>query len=182
MFHEKSKEEIEDLVKCEEEMFDPYTHKPFLTKVFFAPILYCRLSQISSEKISVRDRGKLNKIDQPPAGKKKGGAGRTGEMEIDILATHGASMILYELSQDIQENQLYSMVCSKCGNFACLEKTIDYKRFKCSHCETLGFSPIILKLKLTKAVKMMMQLLNFRGINLIIKESYDKNIYPIINK
>lgn len=74
-------------------------------------------------------------------------------MEIDILATHGASMILYELSQDIQENQLYSMVCSKCGNFACLEKTIDYKRFKCLHCETLGFFPHYFKIKINKSGK-----------------------------
>ncbi|BAO49445.1 DNA-directed RNA polymerase subunit RPO132 [Alphaentomopoxvirus acuprea] len=173
---------LNDIIYSRKTIFNPYTHKPmtlesngYKTKAFVSPILFCRLSQMSADKISVRNRGRLDKYGQPPSGKKKGGGIKIGEMETDVFATHGAILTLNELLSDPDERYLPANICSNCGIFATYEEDIEIKRWKCLQCENIGLSPEILNIRMTYATKIFITILNMRGITLIpIKKKYDE--------
>lgn len=170
-------EQIDDIFNCKEKLFNPYTCEPIESQIFMGPIYFTRLSQISEEKIAVRNRGKLNKFNQPPAGKKKGGSHKLGEMEIDVLATHGCTNILYEVSKDSIESQQYTLICTNCSNIATIVKTNSGHRYTCLNCENIGFTPDFERHMLSKTTKILLGLLNFRGIKLKIKYQENNILY-----
>ncbi|CCU56292.1 RNA polymerase RPO132 [Mythimna separata entomopoxvirus 'L'] len=182
-----SDSEIDDIIHCRQILYHPYTKKPMSliegdkkTKAFMGPMLFCRLSQMSADKISVRNRGRLDKYMQAPSGKKKGGGIKIGEMESDIFSTNGSVYALHELLSDPDEFYLPANICSNCGIFATYEENIQIKRWKCLQCENLGLSPEIHKVRLTYAIKIFITLLNARGISLVpIKPK--NNIYYVSN-
>lgn len=176
-YNEKTEEELKNMVNCERVMYDPISQKPLDSNIYIAPLLINRLTQISNEKIMFRDRGKLNNLLKPNAGKKRQGSNRMGEMEIDNLIAHGCASILKEFSQDSSEVQVYSYICTECGSFATKEETDDYTRYRCDICEEQGLSPNLVRKLLTCAVKTMIQLLNFRGINMILEPKIEKTYY-----
>ncbi|AKS26425.1 putative RPO132-like RNA polymerase subunit [Diachasmimorpha longicaudata entomopoxvirus] len=170
-----SDEKIDNIFNCEEVMYDPYTAES-LGKIFLAPICFTRLTQISEEKISARNRGRLNKFNQPPAGKQKGGAHKVGEMEIDVLAAHGCGNILFEISQDELEVQEYVYICRNCSNLATLVKRKGTSTYTCINCENINYTPFLERHLLSKVSKMLMGLLYFRGIKVTIKAKNEPNI------
>ncbi|CCU55697.1 RNA polymerase RPO132 [Choristoneura biennis entomopoxvirus] len=166
--------EMEDIIYSRQTLYHPYTKKSMTikeddkeTKSFMGPMLFCRLSQMSADKISVRNRGRLDKYMQAPSGKKKGGGIKIGEMESDVFATNGSVYAIHELLSDPDEYYLPANICSNCGIFATYEENIEIKRWKCLQCENLGLSPDIVKMRLTYATKIFITLLNARGISLI---------------
>lgn len=165
-------EKINDIFNSEETLFNPYTGEMLYSKIFMGPIYYIRLSQISDEKISVRHRGKVNKSNQPPGG--KGGAHRIGEMEIDLLATHGCSNMIYEITQDSLELQSYVMMCKICSNIA---TKINNERYTCLNCENMNMTPILEKHLMCKSSYILYNLLNFRSIKLNISYNKENNLY-----
>lgn len=168
-----SPEELNDIINCKTTLYHPYTKRPMelregnkITKAFMGPILFCRLSQMSADKISVRNRGRLDKFMQAPSGKKKGGGIKIGEMESDVFATHGSVYNLHEFLSDPDEKYLPGHICSNCGIFATFEENFEIKRWKCLQCENIGLSPKIYKVRLTYATKIFITLLNMRGITI----------------
>ncbi|AAG02772.1 DNA-directed RNA polymerase subunit [Betaentomopoxvirus amoorei] len=174
IYNNVTDEELENIIYCRQTLYHPYTKKPMTikegdkeTKSFMGPMLFCRLSQMSADKISVRNRGRLDKYMQAPSGKKKGGGIKIGEMESDVFATNGSVYAIHELQSDPDEFYLPAHICGNCGIFATYEENIEVKRWKCLQCENLGLSPEIIKMRLTYATKIFITLLNARGISLI---------------
>lgn len=159
---------INSIFNSEELMFDPYTGEPLKYKIFIGPIYFTRLAQISDEKISARNRGKLNKLNQPPGGKQKGGSHRLGEMEIDLIATHGCSNMLYEISNDSLEVQNFVLICKNCTSVATKTKSNNQTFYTCLNCENINITPVLERHLLNKSTKVLMGLLNFRGVKLNI--------------
>lgn len=164
-----SDQKIRKILDCEEILYDPYTGEMLKYPVFIGPIYYNRLTQISDEKISVRNRGRLNKLNQPPSGKQKGGSHRLGEMEVDLMATHGVAHALYEISKDSIEVQQYVLICQNCTSVATKITNNIQSYYTCINCENAKLNPIFERHLLTKVTKTLMGLLNFRGIKLNIK-------------
>lgn len=173
-----SDQKIENMFNCNELLFDPYTGEALKYDVFMGPIYFNRLTQISDEKISVHNRGRLNKLNQPPSGKQKGGSHRLGEMEIDVLATHGVSNILYEVSKDSIEAQTYVNICQNCTNIATSVSNGIQTYLTCLNCENIGINPVFEKHNLTKVAKILISILNFRGVKLAIKNNPIPILYP----
>lgn len=167
-YPEYSDSKINEIFHSEELMFDPYTGEPLKYKIFIGPIYFTRLAQISDEKISARNRGKLNKLNQPPAGKQKGGSHRLGEMEIDLLATHGCSNMLYEISNDSLEVQNFVLICKNCTSIATKVKNNNQISYTCLNCDNIKIVPILEKHILNKSTKVLIGLLNFRGVKINI--------------
>jgi len=181
-----SDKEIDDIVTCKQYLYNPHTHTPIgiydpetkeYTKTFVAPIMYCRLSQMAADKIAVRNKGRLDKLGQPPSGKKKGGGIKVGEMEVDVIATHGAVYTLHEMMSDSGDKQLLAKMCGNCGIFATYTSTKYYNRWHCLHCDNLQLSPKIFEVNLTYATKIFISILNARGISLIPIENKTQLYY-----
>lgn len=173
-----SDKKIDNIFNCNELLFDPYTGEALKYKVFMGSIYFNRLTQISDEKISVHNRGRLNKLNQPPSGKQKGGSHRLGEMEMDVLATHGVANILYEVSKDSIEAQTIVNICQNCTNVATTVSNGTQTYLTCLNCKNLGLTPVFEKHNLTKVAKILISILNFRGVKLAIKNNEIPILYP----
>lgn len=177
-----SENKINNMFNCNEILFDPYTGEALKYDVFMGPIYFNRLTQISDEKLSAHNRGRLNKLNQPPSGKQKGGSHRLGEMEIDVLATHGVSNILYEISKDTIEAQNEVNICQNCTNVATTVTNGIQTYLTCLNCETLGLNPVFERQNLTKVAKILISILNFRGVKLLVKNNTRPVLYPSLLK
>lgn len=172
-----SKNEIQKMFQNCETLIDPSTGHVLKHDVFMGPIYINRLTQISDEKISVYNRGRLNKLNQPPSGKQRGGSHRLGEMEVDVLATHGATEILYEISKDSAEVQSCVNICQTCMNVAVEFSDGSQNILSCLNCENLGLTPVFQTHNISKVSKMLIGLLGFRGVKVDIKYNPVKPLY-----
>lgn len=173
-----SKEKINKIFNCTETLFDPHTSESLKYEVYLCPIYYQRMTQISDEKISVHNRGRLNKLNQPPSGKQNGGSHRIGEMEFDILATHGVSNLIYEISKDSIEVQENVFICQNCTEVATLITNKITSYYTCLNCENIGLTPIFEMHNITKVAKILISQLKFRGVKLLLKNNPIPVLYP----
>lgn len=172
-----TEDEIDKMFHSTETLIDPDSGEMLKYDVFMGAIYVNRLTQISDEKISVYNRGRLNKLNQPPSGKQRGGSHRLGEMEVDILATHGVSNLIFEISKDSSEVQKNANFCQRCMNVA-TEKTNGQELvLSCLNCENLNLLPIFETHNITKSAKMLMGLLGFRGVKMSIRFREIKPLY-----
>ena len=76
--------------------------------IFMGPTYYQRLKHMVKDKINSRERGAVTlKERQPPSGKSIGGGLRIGEMERDVIMSHGLSHFLKEST--MERSDKYSM-------------------------------------------------------------------------
>lgn len=174
---ELEKEIIDKRFNCNETLYDPLSGERLKYDVFMGPIYFTRLTQISDEKISARNRGRSNKLNQPPSGKQKGGSHRLGEMEVDILTTHGCSNILYEISHDSIELQQYTFICKNCTGIAIEMENNGQVYYNCINCSNIGIRPNLERHSFSKVTKMLMALLGFRGIKMVIKYNKEEPLF-----
>jgi len=119
-----------------EVMYCGMTGLPLTAKIFIGPTYYQRLKHMTADKIHSRSRGPIQILTrQPVEGRAKEGGLRFGEMERDVMISHGASAFLKERLMD-QSDAYTTSVCKNCGfmSFNDSEKNILY----CSRCKTSG--------------------------------------------
>lgn len=175
-------EELDEKAACLVELYNPYTNELIKCnggyKHFMGIEYYLLLTQMAIEKITSRNRGKKTKLLQAPSGKKRQGGIRFGEMEGDGIVCHGASDVMLSLLSDSVEDRIESHICTRCGEFAAYESKLDYFRWKCIKCESLGYSPELQKFNFTYACKVFLQSLNCRGKIIIPKINKETIYYP----
>lgn len=88
------------------------------TDVFIGPILYYRLKHMVTDKIHARDKGPKTQLTrQPTAGRSKDGGLRLGEMERDVLVSHGLAQFIKESMMEKSDKYRWG-VCRFCGVLA----------------------------------------------------------------
>lgn len=102
----------------EEKCISPLTGKEIEVEFFMGPVYWQELKQQVVDKGQVRSQGRVKSLTrQPPKGRINNGGLRMGEMERDVLISHGASACLLE--RLMKTSDLYPTVqCVKCGEFA----------------------------------------------------------------
>jgi DNA-directed RNA polymerase II subunit RPB2 len=101
-----------------EVMYNGLTGEQLETSIFIGPVFYQRLKHMVNDKVHSRATGPMvNLTHQPAEGRSRAGGLRVGEMERDVLISHGATRFckerLYEVSDKYNVN-----VCKKCGMIA----------------------------------------------------------------
>ncbi len=115
-----------------QQMYDGTTGEAIDTQIFIAPMSYQRLQKfIIDENYSILDGPVNNITHQPVDGKAFGGGLKIGEMEKDVIITHGTSRFLLEKFYDDSDG-LRIPFCRNCGNRAVVNKKL--AMYKCKTC------------------------------------------------
>ena len=162
-----SEEPVEDLRKQllelgfreegTETMYDPVTGEEYKVKIFVGVMWYQKLKFLAANKLHARSRGPMAILTrQPTEGKSREGGLRVGEMEVDVLVSHGASMALHErLSSDLVKVP----VCERCGAIA-----IENKEKGTVYCPVCGETEKISYVEMSYAFKLFLDELTSLGI------------------
>ena len=132
------------------------------TEIFIGPVFYQRLKHMVNDKVHSRATGPMvNLTRQPAEGRSRSGGLRIGEMERDVLLSHGGAAFckdrLYEASDKYVVN-----VCKKCGMIAAFNdgKSNNFHTssdFKVHLCNTCGNRTDFARVDMPYANKLMFQ-------------------------
>lgn len=141
-----------------EVMYSGTTGEPLEARVFIGPTYYLRQKHLVSDKVHSRSHGQVTSTTrQPLEGRSRAGGLRTGEMESDVMKSHGITRMLKErLFEKSDPYQIY--VCEECGNTATSPT-------ECRICATDKVG----KANLPFATKLLFQELNAMGIKTVMK-------------
>jgi len=152
-----------------------YTGKQLETSIFMGPCFYQRLKHMVNDKIHSRSTGPLVMLTRQPAeGRARDGGLRFGEMERDVMISHGASLFLKERMMEASDN-FEVHVCKGCGIIAVAnrEKNI----WQCTGC---GNSTEFAQVRIPYAYKLFLQELESMNISSrILPESRLRSLVKI---
>ena len=99
-------------------LYNGMTGEQIETEIFMGPTYYMRLKHMVKDKINYRALGPRTALThQPVSGRANDGGLRIGEMERDVLISHGATNFLKESMMD-RGDKYYMAVCNTTGMIA----------------------------------------------------------------
>lgn len=101
-----------------ERMYNGQTGEMMEALIFIGPCRYMRLKHMVSDKVHARCTGPRQILThQPVEGRSREGGLRFGEMERDMIISHGAAAVLQD--RLLNNSDYYeTVVCEQCGQFA----------------------------------------------------------------
>ena len=106
-------------------LYSGFDGKQIQGEVFIGPTYYMRLKHMVKDKINFRADGKNNNLTrQPVAGRANDGGLRIGEMERDVLISHGMSNFMYDSMMN-RADKYYMAVCNLTGMVAAYNEEKD---------------------------------------------------------
>jgi len=99
-------------------MYNGLTGEQMETSIFIGPVFYQRLKHMVNDKVHSRATGPMVSLTHQPAeGRSRAGGLRIGEMERDVLISHGVTRFCKERLFDVSDKYQVN-VCKKCGMIA----------------------------------------------------------------
>ncbi len=138
IFNDVEPDKIGDLLEdagynrnCNEFLYNGITGEQMPCEIFVGPTYYQRLKHMVADKVHSRSSGPIVLLTRQPAeGRSRDGGLRCGEMERDVMISHGIVSFLRERMMDVSDKfQLW--ICSKCRLYAVVNTTLDEPLFKC---------------------------------------------------
>ena len=152
-----------------EVLYNGLTGEQMETNIFIGPVFYQRLKHMVNDKQHSRSIGPMvNLTRQPAEGRSRDGGFRIGEMERDVMLSHGMSRFCRERLYDASDK--YSVyVCKKCGMIAAYndgsKKAFLKDTFTIHSCKTCDNSTDFAKVEVPYSYKLMSQ--ELQTINVI---------------
>ena len=99
-------------------LYNGLTGEQLETSIFIGPVFYQRLKHMVNDKVHSRATGPMVSLTHQPAeGRSRAGGLRIGEMERDVIISHGATRFCKERLFDVSDKYTVN-VCKKCGMIA----------------------------------------------------------------
>jgi DNA-directed RNA polymerase II subunit RPB2 len=141
-------------------LYNGMTGEQLETSIFMGPVFYQRLKHMVNDKQHSRSIGPMvNLTRQPAEGRSRDGGFRIGEMERDVMISHGISRFCRERLYEVSDK--YSVhVCKKCGMVASYNNGNDNKfkdEFTVHHCNTCDNYTDFAYVEIPYAYKLMSQ-------------------------
>lgn len=139
-----------------------------------APIMvgscsYQRLKHLVDEKIHSRTEGQRHILTQQPTeGRGRGGGLRIGEMERDVILSHGASAVIQDRFLDASDKCSVA-ICNKCGYMCDQQYSEDFAygmtRGRAAYCRICEDGAHAVVVHIPAAMRLLMQeLMSFGGV------------------
>ena len=144
-----------------EVLYDGLTGQQMETNIFIGPVFYQRLKHMVNDKTHSRSIGPMvNLTRQPAEGRSRDGGFRIGEMERDVMLSHGISRFCRERLYDVSDK--YSVhVCKKCGMIASYNNGVQRANvrddFTVHHCNTCNNTTGFARVEVPYSYKLMSQ-------------------------
>jgi len=144
-FSGASVEELENQLRSlgfrydgKETMYHGVTGKKLDAKIYIGNMYYLKLKYMVKNKIHARASGKVALLTrQPIEGRSRGGALRLGEMEVQALTGHGASLLLKER---YDSDKTVIQICLECGNMT--YEDLIHNKIVCEMCGSNESEPV----------------------------------------
>ena len=147
-----------------EEMYCGKTGQKMKALIFFTPVFIQRLQKFAIDEVYSVSHGPIDQITfNPVDGKSRQGGLRLGEMEKDVLATHGAISALKEKfieSAGSDSTPIY--VCRNCGSPTAIVNKNEHLKY-CDLCK--GDGSDIVQIDSTRVTILLTQYLKMIGID-----------------
>jgi DNA-directed RNA polymerase II subunit RPB2 len=183
-------------------LYNGMTGEQLETEIFMGPTYYMRLKHMVKDKINFRARGPNTALTrQPVSGRANDGGLRIGEMERDVLVSHGITGFLKESMME-RGDKYYMAVCNQTGMLAIYNPakqlfmspmadgpikftgSLDGKDLRIEHITKFGRSfsvvsvPYTLKLLIQElqSINVQMRVITEDNIKQLENLSYSKNI------
>jgi DNA-directed RNA polymerase II subunit RPB2 len=112
-----------------EVMYDGLSGEQMETSIFMGPVFYQRLKHMTNDKVHSRATGPMVSLTHQPAeGRSRAGGLRIGEMERDVLISHGATRFCKDRLFDVSDKYKVN-VCKKCGMVAVCNNGTNSNKF-----------------------------------------------------
>lgn len=145
-------------------LYNGRTGEQIKTEVFIGPIYYYRLKHMVTDKIHSRSTGpKVQLTHQPTSGRSAGGGLRIGEMERDVLLSHGLSQFTKEAMMEKSDKYKWG-VCRHCGILA--KYTPKRNLIECLNCGLQDISVI----ETPYAFKLLIQEMEAMGVQIRLSD------------
>ena len=144
-----------------EVLYDGLSGQQMETNIFMGPVFYQRLKHMVNDKQHSRSIGPMvNLTRQPAEGRSRDGGFRIGEMERDVMLSHGISRFCKERLYDVSDKYRVH-ICKKCGMVAAyndgIKKSFINDNFTIHHCKTCDNSTDFALVDIPYAYKLMAQ-------------------------
>jgi len=144
-----------------EVLYDGLSGQQMETNIFIGPVFYQRLKHMVSDKQHSRSIGPMvNLTRQPAEGRSRDGGFRIGEMERDVMLSHGISRFCRERLYDVSD-KYSAYVCKKCGMIAAYndgsKKAFVRDDFTIHLCRTCNNTTDFARVEIPYAYKLMSQ-------------------------
>jgi hypothetical protein len=187
-------------------LYNGMTGEQIETEIFIGPTYYMRLKHMVKDKINYRPSGPRTALTrQPVSGRANDGGLRIGEMERDVVISHGAANFLKESMME-RGDKYYMAVCNQTGMIAVYNPSknlfmspmadgplqftgsLDGKTMNIIHMTRFGRSfsvieiPYSFKLLIQElqTINMQMRIITEDNISQIENMSYSKNIEKLM--
>jgi DNA-directed RNA polymerase II subunit RPB2 len=131
------------------------------TNIFIGPVFYQRLKHMVNDKQHSRSIGPMvNLTRQPAEGRSRDGGFRIGEMERDVMLSHGISRFCRERLYDVSDKYKVH-ICKRCGMIAAYndgkQKAFTHDKFTVHCCKTCDNTTDFALVDIPYAYKLMSQ-------------------------
>ena len=141
-----------------------FTGEAYEADIFVGPTYYQRLRHMAADKDHARSRGPLHMLSrQPTEGRARDGGLRFGEMERDLLISHGTSEFMLDRLLDNSDPSMLTL-CGTCGLLAQPAAEHTHVRNKQAMCKNCGTGVAVRDMRAPFAFRLLLQELQAMSI------------------